>query len=532
MMQRFQRTTDRSYLLRLSVILAGLLVVLSAVALLYIVFQTLARFGSVLVLFTLGAVVAYILYPPVKRVASFLGRWWAGVLVVYAAFAAFLIAVIVMVIQPVVSQSSSLVTALNHPSHASLTALTGVENQTARIETALQDQRTALWGGSPLSPVGVQVTQAQITALQKSIASLPSAPATAVPLSGSHRGGEPVPQIRIPPSYLAPLNAPAAALAADYARASASQGAGYLDRSIADAGKVVSAAASVRRRVSGTPVVILDAQSWADQHNIAVDVEGSAGQLVKKVTEQSASILSNTAGVVTEAGTAFVDLTLIVLISLYFVSDGARMIRSAVEAVPKRYREQAQFFVDSVDTVLGQSIRANILTAAIAGVLGGAGAFALGVPYAVLIGVATFLIQLIPIIGPMVVMIPPFLIALLFTTPIRAIILLVWYIVFEQILTNVISPRLVSKTVGIHPLEAMAAALIGYPLAGILGSLFAVPLVGLVHVLVKQAIASRKEKRGDKRERPRAAETPAPDHADKAGTLAPVHAGAAEANHR
>jgi predicted PurR-regulated permease PerM len=60
--------------------------------------------------------------------------------------------------------------------------------------------------------------------------------------------------------------------------------------------------------------------------------------------------------------------------------------------------------------------------------------------------------------------------------------------------TNVIGPRLTSKTVGIHPLEAMAAALVGYPVAGILGSFLAVPVVGLAHVLARQAYASWKDR--------------------------------------
>jgi predicted PurR-regulated permease PerM len=113
----------------------------------------------------------------------------------------------------------------------------------------------------------------------------------------------------------------------------------------------------------------------------------------------------------------------------------------------------------------------------------------------VLIGISTFVLELVPIIGPVILVVPPFVIALLFTTPTKAIVLLIWYIVFQQIVTNVIGPRLTSKTVGIHPLEAMAAALVGYPLAGILGSFLAVPVVGLTHVLVKQAYASWKAKR-------------------------------------
>jgi predicted PurR-regulated permease PerM len=308
----------------------------------------------------------------------------------------------------------------------------------------------------------------------------------------------PQPQTRIPPSYLAPLTASAATLTSAYGSVLQAPRGAARDRltyAITAAAGVTSAAATLQRTVSAIPVVILDAQTWADDHSINVDVEKSAGQVVKKITDQAASILSNTAGILSGTGTLLVDASLILLISLYFVSDGARIIRRGLELVPDRYHQQATFFVKSADTVLGQSIRANIACAAIAGVFGGGGALVLGVPYAVLIGVTTAVLQLIPIIGAILVYIPPIAIALLFTTPTTAIILLVWFIVFEQIVTNVVGPRLTSKTVGIHPLEAMAAALVGFPLAGFLGSFFAVPVVGLTHVLVKQALASRKEKK-------------------------------------
>jgi len=110
---------------------------------------------------------------------------------------------------------------------------------------------------------------------------------------------------------------------------------------------------------------------------------------------------------------------LILLISLYFVSDGARMIRRGLELVPDRYHNQATFFVDSMDSVLGKSIRANLALGALAGVLGGGGAMVLGVPYAVLIGISTFVLELVPIIGPVVLVVPPVVIALLLPRPPR-----------------------------------------------------------------------------------------------------------------
>jgi len=59
--------------------------------------------------------------------------------------------------------------------------------------------------------------------------------------------------------------------------------------------------------------------------------------------------------------------------------------------------------------------------------------------------------------------------------------------VMMQIVTNVIGPRVMGSAVGIHPLEAMAAAFIGFPLAGVLGAFFAVPIVGFLHVALGHA---------------------------------------------
>jgi len=59
----------------------------------------------------------------------------------------------------------------------------------------------------------------------------------------------------------------------------------------------------------------------------------------------------------------------------------------------------------------------------------------------------------------------------------------------QQIVTNILGPRVMGMAVGIHPLEALLAVLIGYPLGGLLGAFLAVPLMGIVHILIREAYA-------------------------------------------
>jgi predicted PurR-regulated permease PerM len=485
-------------LLRLAVILATLLVALSAFAILYILVHIVQRFGNVVVLFTLGAIVAYVLNPAVNKVTAMLGKRSAGILAVYGGVVATLAILAVLLFQPLVNQSSSLVDALRNPPAASLHALNTIGTEARAMEAELQLQKVIATANRPIPLARLNRTQANITALQAGIAALKQTSAPVSTKVGRHGEALPRVHIQIPPTYRAPLERAASALVVDYGKvvnSPATDAPSSLARAVTDAHSAVLDARSLRRTVSATPLLLLDAQTWIDEHHIALDVQKSTGQAVKRLTDQAASILTNSASILTTTGTLLVDVMLILLISIYFVSDGPHMIHRGLEIMPDRYHNQARFFVDSVDSVLGKSIRANLALAGLAGLLGGLGAMVLGVPYAVLIGISTALLELVPIIGPVVLVIPPVIIALLFTTPTKAIILLIWYIVFQQIVTNVIGPRLTSKTVGIHPLEAMAAALLGFPLAGILGSFLAVPVVGLTHVLVKEAYKSWKKRR-------------------------------------
>ncbi|HEX8918740.1 MAG TPA: AI-2E family transporter [Chloroflexota bacterium] len=491
MMQR-----DWQNILRLSVVLAVFLVVLAALALLYVVIQVLQHFGGVLVLFVVGAMLAYVLNPAVSRVTAKVGKRWAGTLIVYVGVAAALALVGVLVFEPLVTQSSSLVSALNSPSTRSLSALSRIADEATAIRSDLHEQRATVVAGHTVPQSRIHHAETGIAALQGEMAALQAKPAPFSPHTPASRRTSPAPWTRIPPSYLRPLQSSIAALKADYGRPTRRQHPSSLSftRSLADADAIVREARALQRTVSSTPILLLDAQTWADQHHIGVNVQASAGQALKKASDQAASLLSNTATILTQTGALLLDLVLTLIISVYFVSDGEGMIQRSIALLPDAYQTQAATFLTRVDDILGGYIRGQLLLALLAGTLGGFGAAVLGVPYPVVIGVGTFLLQLLPVIGPMLVYIPPVIVSLLFTSVPTTVVLLAYFILFEQLVTNVIGPRVNSKSVGIHPLEAMAAALVGYPLGGFLGAFLAVPVAGIAHVVVKEAYETRRTK--------------------------------------
>jgi predicted PurR-regulated permease PerM len=256
-----------------------------------------------------------------------------------------------------------------------------------------------------------------------------------------------------------------------------------------NAREVDTAASAMYHTVSTTPILLLHAQTWLDDHHIRVDLSSKFGEVAHQISNQGTSLLNNAITIVSETATILLDTILVLIISIYLLSDGARMIRGGVNLIPQHLREQAWFFVGSLDSVLGGYIRGQLFLCALAGILGGGGAAILGVPYPLLIGLTTFILEAIPVIGPMVTAIPAVAISLIFAPPLTTVALLVWFVVYQQVVTNILGPRIFGIAVGIHPLEALAAVLIGYPLGGLLGAFLAVPIAGVLHILIREAYA-------------------------------------------
>ena len=108
----------------------------------------------------------------------------------------------------------------------------------------------------------------------------------------------------------------------------------------------------------------------------------------------------------------------------------------------------------------------------------------LGVEYALVLGILSAITELIPFIGPWIGAVPGVLIAFI-QAPIFGMAAIVIYIVVQQLENNIITPKLMSKVVGLSPLVVIVAILIGAKIAGILGALLAVPTALIIQTFIK-----------------------------------------------
>jgi predicted PurR-regulated permease PerM len=347
--------------------------------------------------------------------------------------------------------------------------------------------------------VTVANVQSDISALQQELQNLQngtvSGPSHTARQPSGGRGRQPPnpqPRTQVPPSYVATIALHLNRLIASYDRAIANRPVVDMpsfNQAVSEANQTAAAAAGVHHTMATTPILLLYAQRWLDQHNIKIDLHSKFGQAGQQISNQGTNILDNAITILSETANTLLNTALILIISFYLLSDGGRLIRGGLALVPADYQEQVWFFMTSLDKVLGGYIRGQLFLSALAGVLGGGGAAILGVPYPLLIGIMTFVLESIPVIGPMVAVVPAVAISLFFMPLLTTGILLIWFLVFQQIVTNVLGPRIMGMAVGIHPLEAILAVLVGYPIGGLLGAFLAVPVMGIVHILVREAYA-------------------------------------------
>jgi predicted PurR-regulated permease PerM len=229
-----------------------------------------------------------------------------------------------------------------------------------------------------------------------------------------------------------------------------------------------------------------EVQTTLGQYGIQTDLDQLKAQLASAIEQGGTEVLKNLVGTLAEVGGMILDIVLALVISLYLLVDGPRFGRRSLAIIPPQHRAKALFLQDNVSRVLGGYLRGQLTLAVIVGVLAGVGTALLGLPYAVVLGVLAGLFELVPMFGPILSVIPAVIVALFMPFP-TVVWVILFFVVIQQVENNVLAPRISGHAVGLHPLGAMFALLAGFQLAGLLGGLFAVPLAGVLWVLLGAA---------------------------------------------
>src|SRR6266508_4326313 len=110
----------------------------------------------------------------------------------------------------------------------------------------------------------------------------------------------------------------------------------------------------------------------------------------------------------------------------------------------------------------------------------------LGVPYAGVLALVSGLTMIIPFFGPIIAMIPVLAVTFVGAAD-RVLVVFILILAVQQVLLNVVGPRIMSRSIGIHPMFVFLALLLGAKLAGFWGVFLAVPVAGIINTFARYA---------------------------------------------
>src|SRR5207247_5999825 len=205
----------------------------------------------------------------------------------------------------------------------------------------------------------------------------------------------------------------------------------------------------------------------------------------------STAVLGSVLGILTGTLGTVINILLVIVISIYLLVEGRQLIASMRKLFPGR-EEVYDFTLVAVGTTVGQYARGQLIMSFVMGAYTGLAMTLIGVPYAVVLGILTFFLEFLPLIGAPVGMGLAVLIALVFKGPLIGLLALIAAVGGHAIEAYILGPRVTGSATRIHPLVAMAALLIGAELGGILGALFGVPVAALLNVLLGAVYRARR----------------------------------------
>lgn len=229
---------------------------------------------------------------------------------------------------------------------------------------------------------------------------------------------------------------------------------------------------------------VIALQQRLEAAGLPVNVTDLYGQVPAKLSQIAGSIAADALGFVSATANVLFNATLVLIIAFIMLIDGDRLWQRFLGALTPELRSEAELLRQSADRSFGGFIRGSLILGVIYGVATLIILVALGVPFAGVLAVFSGLTMIIPFFGPIIAEIPVLAVALL-GAPDVFIWVVVLTIILQQLVLNVIGPRIMSNAIGIHPIFVFLALLLGSRIAGFWGVVLAMPVAGVINTFVR-----------------------------------------------
>jgi predicted PurR-regulated permease PerM len=225
-------------------------------------------------------------------------------------------------------------------------------------------------------------------------------------------------------------------------------------------------------------------QSALERIGVRVDLTEFYGTLPRRFGDLAAAYAADILGVVSATAAIFFNVTLVLIIAFLMLNDGDTMWRRLTRVLPPELGSEAELLRQSADRSFGGFIRGSLILGAIYGLATLVILVLLGVPYSGVLALVSGLTMVIPFFGPIIALIPVLAVTFVGAAD-RLLAVLILILAVQQVLLNVVGPRIMSRSIGIHPIFVFLAILLGARIAGFWGVVLAMPIAGIINTFAR-----------------------------------------------
>jgi len=238
--------------------------------------------------------------------------------------------------------------------------------------------------------------------------------------------------------------------------------------------------------------IVSDFQNFQDfslQQNILNTLQSTLSSLQSNISQTTAGIFS----AVSSIFGGFFSFLGVMIITFYMLLEEHAVKKFIRSVTPVKYQPYVFQLMNRSQERLRMWLRGQMILGLIVGVLAYFGLLIFGVDYALVLGLWAGLTEFVPYLGPFLGAIPAIFIALTTGSMFKGLLVLIWYILIQQIENSVLVPKVMEKTVGLNPLVVIIVMLFGAKIAGIIGLLLAVPLTLIIKTFIEDFFALKEE---------------------------------------
>ena len=202
-----------------------------------------------------------------------------------------------------------------------------------------------------------------------------------------------------------------------------------------------------------------------------------------QLSQLAVRIGNGVAGALVSAGSgvasALLDIVLALVISFWALKDLPTMREELSVLAGPKYEADVEHLVGTVTRVLGGYLKGQTIASLVTGTIATIGLAIIGIPYALVLGIITAVLNFIPYVGPFSAGLIAAMVGF-FRGPLYALLAIAVIVVAQNFTDNVITPRIMSEQVDLHPTLIIFSLLVGGTLFGIPGLLFAIPVAATI----------------------------------------------------